>query len=948
MSVQIFISYRRGKANHPARALAHELRGEFGSDSVYFDVDKHSVGLDWPNEIRDGLDSAKVLIAVISDDWLGETEDGEFRISDREDWVRQEIEAALAAGKDVLPVFVRFTKRPDTGNLPRSVAGLFDVQGMPLRHLTWDNDLEPVLEWVEQRTGLVARRRAVPPYRRRLPEFDIPLHGRETELARLDAAWDDEHTRILTVVAWGGLGKTSLVAHWRDRLREDPARAPAVIYEWSFHKQGDTDEAASADDFFHDALSHFDQNRDPGRLTTPEAQGQRLADLLARYRTLLILDGIESLQTRAGNRAGALEDPALKAMINQFCDKNRGLCVITTRVTVKDLVSREELVAPRMELARLSTEAGALLLKDLGVQGTNEELCEVAEGFDGHALALILLAGYLRVNHESDATQWREVLLLHSSRSGPPGAGHVRRILESYDHWLMGNDSMAAVLRVVGLYDRPADPDSLSALRSRPVIDGLTDAIDSEASWNQAVEDLKALRLLTSVRDALGRSLDAHPLVREYYAEQLSKLPDQAREAHHRLFEHFSAFPFDEKPETLEEIMPLLFAVAHGCRAGEYEKALAVFWNRCRRDNERFLTRRLGAHGAELVALRNFIPGDKAAEHLDPVWNARLLGVIASDLRSLGRLRDAVAPGETALRIAETHKDWLSAAIQAGNLCEFDITLGQLRSAIEHGKHGVSLAERSKNTFLTIGNLAALTHAYNLAGNLDDAREQFECADKLLRHLNAPQEEYTKNFAYCDVSEFDFCEFLIADGRHDDAVARCRKVLDNPQPYYADLFIAIARLKLASALHASDKNAIDEPLALAEEAVSELEQAGVQQYLAHALVLRANLTGSHNVSDVFEDLKRAALIAQRGQMRIVLTDVLLSTAAHELSGLLSADQRHVIVNRVSGVWDSGSEPQDTEPGVDALRGANSLIHATGYRRCVKRFRRLESRITQQS
>jgi hypothetical protein len=41
------------------------------------------------------------------------------------------------------------------------------------------------------------------------------LFGREDELAALDRAWNDPGTHVVTIIAWGGVGKTDLVSHWQ-------------------------------------------------------------------------------------------------------------------------------------------------------------------------------------------------------------------------------------------------------------------------------------------------------------------------------------------------------------------------------------------------------------------------------------------------------------------------------------------------------------------------------------------------------------------------------------------------------------------------------------------------------------------------------------------------------------------------------------------------------------
>src|SRR5262249_7545145 len=52
----------------------------------------------------------------------------------------------------------------------------------------------------------------------RLPTSGPLLVGREAELARLDRAWKDPGTHVLTFVAFGGVGKSALVSRWLDRM----------------------------------------------------------------------------------------------------------------------------------------------------------------------------------------------------------------------------------------------------------------------------------------------------------------------------------------------------------------------------------------------------------------------------------------------------------------------------------------------------------------------------------------------------------------------------------------------------------------------------------------------------------------------------------------------------------------------------------------------------------
>ena len=105
------------------------------------------------------------------------------------------------------------------------------------------------------------------------------------------------------------------------------------------------------------------------RIGTAWEKGERLAKLIAHRRTLLVLDGLEPLQNPPGPQEGRLRDPSLQALLRELAAFNKGLCVITTRLPVADLADHERTSAPRRDLEQLSSDAGAKLLRALGVKG---------------------------------------------------------------------------------------------------------------------------------------------------------------------------------------------------------------------------------------------------------------------------------------------------------------------------------------------------------------------------------------------------------------------------------------------------------------------------------------------------------------------------------------------------------------------------------------------------
>ena len=62
-----------------------------------------------------------------------------------------------------------------------------------------------------------------------------------------------------------------------------------------------------------------------------------------------------------------------------------GLCLVTTRERVTDLVPTESLTTPYRPLDHLTDTAGAAALQAHGVTGPDEELCAASAEVKGHA-----------------------------------------------------------------------------------------------------------------------------------------------------------------------------------------------------------------------------------------------------------------------------------------------------------------------------------------------------------------------------------------------------------------------------------------------------------------------------------------------------------------------------------------------------------------------------------
>jgi predicted ATPase len=399
-------------------------------------------------------------------------------------------------------------------------------------------------------------------------------------------------------------GKSTLINHWLRRMATDHYRSAKLIFGWSFYRQGSSRETSSADEFLDAALTWFG-DPDP-RLGTAWEKGERLAKLVAHRRTLLVLDGLEPLQYPPGPQEGRLREPSLQALLRELAAFNRGLCVIATRIPVADIADYERTSALRRDLEQLSSHAGVKLLRALGVKGREAELCSASDEFSGHCLALTLLGSYLTDAYNGDIRRRSEVAarLAHDVRQG----AHARKVMESYQIWF-GEGPEVSVLRVSGLFDRPANEKALAALLEPPVIRGLTESLTNldPTEWRTILAKLRRARLLAGEDPDNPGYLDTHPLVREYFGEQLRSQRTEAwKECNRRLYNYYRTLA-PELPDSFREMEPLFLSVICGCNAGLFREALhEVYIPRIQRGNASFAAKVLGARGVLLSILVHF------------------------------------------------------------------------------------------------------------------------------------------------------------------------------------------------------------------------------------------------------------------------------------------------------------------------------------------------------
>ena len=752
----------------------------------------------------------------------------------------------------------------------------------------------------------------------RLPEtFYQRLVGRDAKLISLDEAWVYPTVNIVCLVGEGGAGKTALINEWLKRLQRDNYREADTVLGWSFYNQGTKERATSAEEFLNWALAKLGITL---ATTSATAKAEAIAEAMMRRKVLLVLDGVEPLQHGPGPQLGQVKDFALRTLLRRFAAtasaEPHGLLVLTSRLPVKDIERWQDGAAPVIDVEQLSDEDGAALLRDNGVWGVETELEAAARDFGGHPLALDLLASFLKETQSGDVRR-RDRIRAFFSDPDNPRHDHAKRVMESYEkEWLTGKPALLAIMHMVGLFDRPASVDCLSALRAEPNIEGLTDPIVrlDDGEWHRAVARLREVRILAPVDPAAPEALDAHPLIRGWFGEQMRRKNEEAwRSGHERLYEHLRDTTKEGGTPTLKDIVPLYQALAHGCCAARYQKALEEIYESriSRRDSqgefEFYALFRLGAVGTELAALSWFFeppPYEVPVKQLKEKSRSWLLGIAAYCLLTEGRLNEARAALRRALRMEESAERWRNAAVNASNLSETELLIGHIPDAINSGETAVRYAERSDHPFLKIAFRTTKAEALLAAGQLAGSEELLTEAERLQGSLRPEHPTLDESRGA------RFCELLLAKGQWTSALKRVSGTIAKAEDSKRLIHVALDALTLGRAqlglaletptMHVDDHVSI---LARLNAALDRLRNAGQFQLVPRALLARSAFYRNvgHFVSAV-RDLDEAEEISQIKPlpMLLYLCDIALertrlafakSEAFAPLNGLTSDSPR---------------------------------------------------------
>jgi serine/threonine protein kinase len=629
----------------------------------------------------------------------------------------------------------------------------------------------------------------------RLPVTGSDVFGREEDIVFLDRAWANKDVNVVTIVAWAGVGKSTLVNHWLRRMATNHYRTAELVFGWSFYRQGSSGDTSSADEFLNAALTWFG-DPDP-RIGTAWEKGERMARLVAHRRTLLVLDGLEPLQNPPGPQEGRLREPSIQALLRELAAFNAGLCLVTTRLPIADIADHERTSALRRDLEHLSSDAGAKLLRALNVKGDELELRRASNEFSGHCLALTLLGSYLADAYNGDIRCRKEVSerLVHDVRQG----AHAQKVMESYQTWF-GEGPELSVLRILGLFDRPADEEAFGALLKQPTIPGLTESLTdlSQTEWQTILAKLRRARLLAG-EDPYDRGrLDTHPLVREFFGEQLrSQLANAWKECNRRLYSYYRVIA-PNLPDSFRDMEPLFLAVTCGCRAGLFREALhEIYIPRIQRGNVSFAANVLGARGAMLSVLAHFFDHGRWGSPAATVVEGQSLSaedhlfILMQAALYLTVTRGFAAPEA---RMCYERVEFLCHSLNRPLLLysallsqwRYSLWTDKLTATMQIAERAYSLAQEQNDSRLVMGAYRALASTLYLLGEFESARQYAMRGLEIWRSggVQCQVEEVSAPAVNClcfkALSEWHFGEFASCKATMAQSIPLAKELNDMP------------------------------------------------------------------------------------------------------------------------------------------------------------------------
>jgi tetratricopeptide (TPR) repeat protein len=556
--------------------------------------------------------------------------------------------------------------------------------------------------------------------------------GRKEMLETISDWYTNSEVRIGALIGWGGVGKSAIVRNWYDTL-ESKGIKPDGIFWWGFYRN------AYLEQFLNALLRYVSQGRiEPETIKSTWEKADRIKEYIHQGTYLIILDGLEQMQKSAsGDDFGKMIHRECTELLHYFADVSKGLCLITTRYSLKDLDEWYERGYKKLSLIDLSIPDSLLMLRSRGVKGSDDELTEVINRYKGHALSLTSVAGYLNRYYDANIKQAPEVEFILSDKDR---FKDVNKLLRKYAEKM--SESERIFLNIFSLFRNEVTENDFAIVFRHKVKGTEFNKVlvrMHELDFRDLISGLMDWRLI--FYDKTKESYTTHPLINGYFE---SDFDDKNKKlCHKRIYQYFGEYA-PERPGTLEELQPLFEQVYHGCAARLYDEVFEdVYVEKIGgKPCEYKITQKIGAEETNLSLVRTFFPeGDLSQLPLVSKKSAKsdLLNEAGLALSNTGRPNEAEKLYKKKLEMNLNERLWEPASTGYQNLADLQFRTGELEYGLESAKKAVDVAEKAKSNLCIMFSKAYLAWILHLLGKSEEASKEFSEADGLEEKISGYQ-----------------------------------------------------------------------------------------------------------------------------------------------------------------------------------------------------------------
>jgi hypothetical protein len=206
-TMRLFLNYRHEDTGFAGR-LSDSLEAVFGHGSVSRYVNDPDLTSASDRSAAQQIRAIDAVLVMIGPRWL-DAQSGQRKLDRSDDFVRLQIEAALAENKTVIAVLVNGATMPDSAALPAAIEALAHCEAFSLNDATWSADVD----------RLVTRLR---------PTLPVPISAAAPRLPEESSGWLVTAALVGAVLLLGAFLLTS--RFWLDET-------PPVVGVWAAEVQ---------------------------------------------------------------------------------------------------------------------------------------------------------------------------------------------------------------------------------------------------------------------------------------------------------------------------------------------------------------------------------------------------------------------------------------------------------------------------------------------------------------------------------------------------------------------------------------------------------------------------------------------------------------------------------------------------------------------------------------